>query len=88
MSALLLTMLDFWTFLKVLESALWDLLKPQETEFCKPKELLWHSINWLNLPQLERESFSLEAQEIEKQNVISVSVQVKRDHTLLLALDQ
>jgi hypothetical protein len=32
--------------------------------------------------------FSLEAQEIEKQNVISASAQVKRDHTLPLELDQ
>jgi hypothetical protein len=45
-------------------------------------------INWLNSPQLERTSCSSEAPEIEKPRDISVSTQVKGDHTPLPESDQ
>lgn len=62
--------------------------KLPETESLLPKEQSWPSINLPNSPPLERESFFWEAQEIDRQKDISVFAQVKRDHTLLLVLDQ
>ena len=65
-----------------------DSHKLPETESLLPKEQSWPSINLLNSPPLERESFFWEAQEIDRQKDISVFAQVKRDRTLLLVSEQ
>jgi len=59
-----------------------DSLVRLELELLLPKEAALLSINWLNLPQLEREFFSLEALETEKLKDISVFTPVKKVLTL------
>lgn len=77
---------DFLMYPKDLKSLLLGLPKPPEIELLQQKDPSIPSINWLKLPQLEREFFYWEAQEIEKLSVISAFALVKRVHTQLLVL--